>query len=124
MSLISDTSDSPSIHIRLKAHKQQITGLAFLSNDTQLVSSSSDKSIMLWDLINKNKRTYNLTGHTDEVLCVDYSPIAKQFATGSQDQTVRMWVPSIKGRCDQIKAHNGAVRTVCYSPCGEMVMLK
>lgn len=112
----------PTIDSTLKSHKNQITGLAFHSNNIQLASSSYDKFVMIWNFKSVAKRTFKYTGHNGPVYCVDFLPEVGIFATGSQDQTVRLIVPSILGKGREFKAHTGAVRSVCFLPCKKKVL--
>jgi len=38
------------------------------------------------------------------------------MVTASDDHTVRVWVPVVKGEFISIKGHSGAVRSACFSP--------
>ena len=49
-----------------------------------------DDTIRLWDVVTgTHKRT--LTGHTDSVWSVAFSPDGGTLASGSRDHTIRLW---------------------------------
>jgi WD40 repeat protein/tetratricopeptide (TPR) repeat protein len=59
-----------------------------------------------------------LEGHTDIVWGVTFSPDGQLLASGSRDQTVKLWRPD--GTLLQIlKGHTGAVTCVSFSPDGQ-----
>lgn len=116
MSEISILNSDPEVVKKFKGHKKAITSLAFHPNTTQLISSSRDNSLMLWNISSKTARCYNFSGHDDIVTSVDFSGNGDVFASASYDQNVRLWVPTIKGGSKSFRAHTAAVRTVVFSP--------
>eukprot|EP00961_Rhodomonas_salina_P059042 793090-Rhodomonas_salina.1 len=58
-----------------------------------LASGSWDRTVRLWNpSTGEEKRS--LTGHTDFVTSVAFSPDGQMLASGSRDKTVRLWDPS------------------------------
>ncbi|MGH3777734.1 MAG: TIR domain-containing protein, partial [Pseudonocardiaceae bacterium] len=64
--------------------------------------------------------TATLTGHTDDVNAVAFSPDGRTLATGHGDNTAALW--DITDRTHPIRTttltHNGSVRAVAFSPDG------
>ena len=73
--------------------------VAFSPDDKQVISSSHDQSLKLWNVADgklvREFRAYKEKvfekGHQDQVLCVAFSPDGKQIASGSMDRTIKVW---------------------------------
>jgi WD40 repeat protein len=55
-----------------------------------LASASGDKTIKLWDPASGHELRA-LTGHTDAVNSVAFSPDGRMLASASGDKTVKLW---------------------------------
>jgi WD40 repeat protein len=109
--------------------------LAF-SPDNKLLASASNKVIALWDVIHvtescgKDKAEWwgegeftpllKLSGHTDDVSQVAFSPDGKLLISASNDKTIKLWdVASGK----ELKTINsGAAYYVAFSPDGKFIV--
>jgi hypothetical protein len=58
-----------------------------------LATASADKTVRLWDPASGQSHGAPLTGHTDAVLGVAFSPDGRLLATAGRDKTVRLWNP-------------------------------
>jgi len=58
--------------------------------DGRQFSSAGDRTVRLWDLA-RAARQLVLTGHTDEVFDVRYSPDGTRLCSAARDGTVRIW---------------------------------
>lgn len=59
-----------------------------------------------------------LRGHSKEVLSVAYSPDGLRIASGSYDETVRVWDMASGAELAVLRGHEGAVHSVAFSPDG------
>ena len=59
-----------------------------------------------------------LEGHTDNVWSVAFSPDGKTLASGSWDQTVRLWAVETEQLRHILTGHTGEVNSVAFSPDG------
>ena len=71
----------------------------------------------LWNVANQARQT--LRGHSSEVSSVAFSPSGKQVASGSYDQTVRIWDVETGTQITTLKGHQEAVWPVAFSPDGK-----
>ena len=63
-----------------------------------------------------------LTGHTTSVLGVALSPDGHRIASGSADNTVRLWNADTGQQIgDPLTGHTGPVRSVAFSPDGHRI---
>src|ERR1051326_7452855 len=59
--------------------------------------------------------TRTLTGHGGEVLAVAFAPDGRLLASGSSDQTIRLWDAVTGEERRLLRGHTGAVRTLAFA---------
>jgi hypothetical protein len=94
-----------------------IRGVAFRPDGRQLVTSSWDRTVRVWDLAGDRGRL-KLTGHTEPVNGVAYAPDGRWFASASYDQSVRIWDAENGTERSHPLLHSGGVLGVAVSPDG------
>jgi WD40 repeat protein len=67
----------------------EIAVLAF-SPDSRTLAVAADRTIQLWD-VHMRRLVARLEGHEGKVNCLTFSPDGQLLASGSYDQTVRLW---------------------------------
>jgi WD40 repeat protein len=76
--------------------------------------------VKLWD-VNTGNCIKTLTGHTNWVWSVAFSPDGKTLVSSSYDQTVRLWDVTT-GRCIRtLTGHTSEIYSVSFSPDGQTV---
>jgi len=87
---------------------------ALCVEDDTLVTGSTDRTLIVWDLRTK-QRSHDLVGHSSTVRCVVI--LGEWIVSGSRDGTVRVWCRA-SGRCLHIlTGHTASVR--CIAIWGE-----
>ncbi len=76
----------------LSIYSSSIVGLTFSPDGNTLVSATSEKSLLLWDVNNREIKA-EFRGHTGNIQSLVFSPDGKTIATsaGWNDKTVRIW---------------------------------
>ena len=73
------------------------------------------------DVANQIKVIATLKGHGEAVMSVSFSPDGQLLASGSRDQTVKIWDVKTRTEIATLKGHKGFVRSVVFSPDGQLL---
>ncbi|CAK7333853.1 unnamed protein product [Dovyalis caffra] len=97
-------------------HLDDVLDLSW-SRSQQLLSSSMDKTVRLWDM--ESKSCLKLFAHNDYVTCIQFNPMDERyFISGSLDAKVRIWNIPDRELVDWADLHE-MVTAVCYTPDGQ-----
>ncbi|KAF7333125.1 WD40 repeat-like protein [Mycena venus] len=97
--------------------------VAFSPDGKQVVSSSADHTVRIWDVATGEALGASLEGHTGAVFSVAFSPDGKQIVSGSRDQPVRIWdVATGEAVGAPLEGHTNWVRSVAFSPDGKQIV--
>ncbi|KAK8553713.1 hypothetical protein V6N12_030697 [Hibiscus sabdariffa] len=99
-----------------KGHTEDVLDLSWAKSQ-QLISSSMDKTVRLWDL--ETKSCKKVFAHSDYVTCIHFNPVDEDhFISGSLDAKVRIWnVP--ERRVVDWTDIDEMVTAACYTPDGQ-----
>ncbi|MEO8498442.1 MAG: serine/threonine protein kinase, partial [Planctomycetota bacterium] len=121
----------------LEGHSWWVWDAAFSPDESQVVTASQDGTAIVWTLADGTKQP-PFTGHQGAVYSVAFSPDGKQIASGGYDKRVLLWKPNnledfdfqglLAGeeipppKFDPLDGHTAAVRSVNFSPDGQLVL--
>ena len=76
-----------------EGHHDYVNSVAVSPDCQSFISGSSDKTIILWDLISTNEKNikYICKGHTNWVMSVVFSTDGSVIISGSADKTIKFW---------------------------------
>lgn len=88
--MVDSMEDPAPILLRhFRGHHGPITCVAYNHHSNKLASSSTDKSVNLWNTDDRI-RCYKFTGHSDAVNGVAWSHNGQFMATASKDRTIKV----------------------------------
>ena len=64
---------------------------------------------------------HTLTGHTDDVYSMAFSPDGNKIASGSHDNTFRLWDAQMGMLIRTLTGHTDVVSSVAFSPDGNTI---
>jgi len=104
-------------------HTDSVRSLAFKPNSYLLASGSSDFTIRIWNVEDRDnlRHVRTLRGHTDDVRSVAWSPDGRTLASASTDGTVRLWNPNNGINFAVLRGHTAGVYCVAWSPDGRIL---
>ena len=101
----------------LRGHHGPVFDVAFSHKSSHLFSVGEDATMRLWDLT--NKPCYPLAfykGHSYPIWCLSVSAQSLYIATGSYDQTVRVWTTECTFPIRTMIGHTDAVDCLDFHP--------
>jgi COMPASS component SWD3 len=120
ISVRSPTQDLSEIATR-QFHPKSINDVKW-SFDSRLILTCSDDGSLLLSRLSDLATVCEFRGHHSYVVACDISPNALRVASGSYDESVRIW-DSASGKClRMISAHSEPVTAVCFSRDGMFVL--
>jgi COMPASS component SWD3 len=107
------------LKIILRGHSRGISDICWSPDSQYLASVGDDALVMLWSPL-QSTPIRTLKGHTNYVFCVDWSP-AGLIATGSFDESVRLWDARTGNCLRAVSAHGDPVTGVSFGPDGTIL---
>jgi WD40 repeat protein len=119
----------------LVGHKKWVYSLAISADAQTLASSGGDKTVKIWDLNSQVQSVLNsstlrsqqlplrtLTGHSDWVRAVAISPDGQILASGSDDNTIKLWHLHTGKLLRTLAGHSDWVLSLAISPDGQTLI--
>jgi WD40 repeat protein len=98
----------------LNGHGDWVRSLAFTSDGSTLISTSSDQTVKLWNVATRTCFK-TLVGHYNRVYAVALSPDDRVIATCGADRTLKVWDLETGNCLQTLIGHEDIVWTVAFS---------
>lgn len=125
VAMITDTLDhvnvwdleTGAIRFTLAGHdaKKQAFWAEFSQDSSRIVTSSMDKTAIVWNAEN-GTRLQRLVGHTDYLILARFSPDGERIATASADGTAKVWNAATGELLSTFKGHSTLLTNVEFNP--------
>lgn len=102
----------------LGRHDQSVLSVRFSADDSQLLTSSLDETVRLWDVAGR-QQTAILQGHTGAVWIAQFAPEPGIVVSAGADKSIRVWDVKSQKEIRRFTEHGALIRCVVFSPDGK-----
>lgn len=108
-----------------RAHSEVMRDIAWSPNDSKFATCSDDGSVKVWSFASMTEETSfsGRNAHGWDVKCVDWHPSMALLASGSKDNTLRLWDPRQKSSIYTIHEFKNTVSRARFQPTGNQFLL-
>lgn len=111
----------PASHFPACEHDGYVVGIAFSLDGRRLATGGGDAQVRIWDLPNGVLLQDTLTGHSDTINDIAFSPRGL-IASASEDRTVRLWIGGPGAQfAPPLVHHPASVACVAFSADGRLL---
>lgn len=104
----------------LRGHQDAIYAAEFSPDGNLVVTGSSDSTARVWDLATSKSR--RVSPKIDIFTAVSFDRTSRLIATGTNDGRVVVWEAITGRRVTALRAHDGGVTSVGFSPNGKLIV--
>ncbi|MGB3346188.1 MAG: tetratricopeptide repeat protein, partial [Candidatus Humimicrobiia bacterium] len=104
-----------------EGHKHRVNSIAISLDGRYAISSSSDRTLMLWDLT-KKRHVHTYVGNKKNVEAVAISPDGKYVISGDDDMKLNKWDFKKKNIIHTFEGHKGSIKDVHVTPDGKFAI--
>jgi WD40 repeat protein len=104
---------------KMERHSGVVWALVVSRHGKLIASGSASGELIAWDGDTGEPLTQVIKAHTNWILSLDFSPDDTVLATGSYDQTARLWNTKTWQEQENLIQCGAFVRCIRYSPSGE-----
>ncbi len=119
--ILSDVLNQVGTHYRLSDHSEQILQVARHPNQPWMVTTSSDKSIIIWDY-EAGEVIKTITDFADWTYTADFNPDGTQLAVGIGNGEVKVFDTETWEEKLSFLAHELGARDLTYTPDGTQIV--
>src|ERR1700709_1287090 len=100
---------------KFEGHARWVTGIIHLPGGQQIMTSSYDGSLRVWDLQSGNQ-IGNDWRDGGKVRTIALSPDGKKVASGGDGDAVRLWDVDTGKAIAKLAGHGNRISSVCWIP--------